>query len=407
MNTRAPFDTGQCCTGNNDAIVDHLLGNAYQVVKFVAMRMPFIKTVSDNIESVIAIATALDKLKALEEKLPELLALRDKLNQLMEIYAHLNELLLISTNMNALLSVHDNLANIQLIATNISQLQTCAANIQSIATVSANIGSVNTVATDIAQVKVVAADIVAVRAVAADIASVKNVSTNMPVVKNVSDNMPKLTAIHAELPQLSANSADIAAFKSGTGSTKIGHTPASGGATTVDAALKGLRTDVDGKAAKANTLGGYGITDAYTKTEGDGRYAAKATTLNGYGITDAYTKTEADNKLTQKVDKTAALGGGGDPTDAKASRVLATWYKNTTTRPLTVSASALSAAAGGLTVAGYLRKTPADSNITAAYSTVQVAGAGAPLTVNIVVPPGWEYQVDATGASGVNHWLEY
>ncbi len=54
------------------------------------------------------------------------------------------------------------------------------------------------------------------------------------------------------------------------------------------------------------TLAGYGITDAYTKTAGDARYAPVAgpfpwadvtgepTTLGGYGITDAYTKTAAD-----------------------------------------------------------------------------------------------------------------
>lgn len=64
-------------------------------------------------------------------------------------------------------------------------------------------------------------------------------------------------------------------------------------------------------------MAGYGITDAYTKTEADGKFALKsaipdisglatkeelntkadsATTLAGYGITDAYTKTESDGK---------------------------------------------------------------------------------------------------------------
>ena len=55
-----------------------------------------------------------------------------------------------------------------------------------------------------------------------------------------------------------------------------------------------------------SSLAGYGITDAYTKTASDARFAAIAgpfpwaditgqpTTLGGYGITDAYTKTAAD-----------------------------------------------------------------------------------------------------------------
>lgn len=56
------------------------------------------------------------------------------------------------------------------------------------------------------------------------------------------------------------------------------------------------------KADKATTLSGYGITNAYTKSEIDGKgflvdsdienKADKATTLAGYGIADAYTKTE-------------------------------------------------------------------------------------------------------------------
>lgn len=129
-----------------------------------------------------------------------------------------------------------------------------------------------------------------------------------------------------------------------------------------------LTTTVDGKANKATTISGYGIADAYTKTEVDAKvssvykykgsvanqaalptegqvvgdvynledtgmnvawtgegwdnlgsvidltpyltkedagktYAAKATTLEGYGITDAYTKTAANTELDKKVDK--------------------------------------------------------------------------------------------------------
>ena len=119
-----------------------------------------------------------------------------------------------------------------------------------------------------------------------------------------------------------------------------------------------------GKANKSTTLSGYGITDAYTKTEADGKYATKAqgtkadtavqpsalsdyvttetatstyatkaslsgyattsaldgkanksTTLNGYGITDAYTKTEADGKYALK---TAIPSGDKIMTGTKA-----------------------------------------------------------------------------------------
>ena len=126
-------------------------------------------------------------------------------------------------------------------------------------------------------------------------------------------------------------------------------------ATKVELAEKADVTALNGKANKSTTLNGYGITDAYTKTDADGKYATKAqgtkadtavqpatleayvttetanstyatkvelgnkadtsalagkadkeTTLAGYGITDAYTKTEADGKYATKAQGTKA-----------------------------------------------------------------------------------------------------
>lgn len=76
--------------------------------------------------------------------------------------------------------------------------------------------------------------------------------------------------------------------------------------TALETALESLTTTVNGKATKATTLAGYGITDGATKasvtaleTTVNGK-APKATTLAGYGITDAYTKTEADAQFQAK-----------------------------------------------------------------------------------------------------------
>lgn len=82
------------------------------------------------------------------------------------------------------------------------------------------------------------------------------------------------------------------------------------------------KTEIDNKvttinnnvSAKANS------SDVYTKTEIDGKVttlntsingkAAKATTLSGYGITNAYTKTETDNLLSAKLDGSSVVDGG-------------------------------------------------------------------------------------------------
>ena len=74
-------------------------------------------------------------------------------------------------------------------------------------------------------------------------------------------------------------------------------------------------TQVDGlltgKAGRATTLAGYGITDAYTKTEAGQSFASRATTLAGYKITDAYTVTQVDGLLTGKAGRATTLAGYG------------------------------------------------------------------------------------------------
>ena len=62
-----------------------------------------------------------------------------------------------------------------------------------------------------------------------------------------------------------------------------------------------INNELAKKANKATTISGYGITDAYTKTETDEKFAEKATTLAGYGITDAYTKLEVDGKIAELI----------------------------------------------------------------------------------------------------------
>ena len=130
-------------------------------------------------------------------------------------------------------------------------------------------------------------------------------------------------------------------------STYLSKTDASSTYATQDS-LSGYATvsSVNGKADKSTTLAGYGITNAYTKTESDGKYALKteladkvdvsalndyattetllqyalksevtsslsskadkSTTLAGYGITNAYTKTESDEKYATKAQGTKA-----------------------------------------------------------------------------------------------------
>ena len=72
-----------------------------------------------------------------------------------------------------------------------------------------------------------------------------------------------------------------------------------------------VASDIANKADKATTLAGYGIADAYTKTEVDNKVNAKADSANVYTKTETYTQTEVDSKLNLKANSATTLSGYG------------------------------------------------------------------------------------------------
>ncbi len=138
----------------------------------------------------------------------------------------------------------------------------------------------------------------------ADVAATYATITNLNKKANSADVYTK-TEVNTELAKKAAAS-DLTAL-----TTRVG---------TAEGEIDTLQADIVKKANSATTLSGYGITDAYTKTQVDNSLKGKAntaTTLAGYGITDAYTETEVDgmitiinNSLNTKLDATSVIDGG-------------------------------------------------------------------------------------------------
>jgi hypothetical protein len=131
------------------------------------------------------------------------------------------------------------------------------------------------------------------------------------------------------------------------------------------------------------TLGGYGITDAYTKTASDARYQpigtyqTPQTTLAGYGITDAYTKTASDARYqpigTYQTPQTT-LGGYGI-TDAYTKTASDARYLQLSGGTLTGALDGTSAAfSGGATLGGQQAATVAFGSSAPTSSTPGVVG---------------------------------
>ncbi|MDH1007439.1 hypothetical protein N5J43_00900 [Pseudomonas nicosulfuronedens] len=103
--------------------------------------------------------------------------------------------------------------------------------------------------------------------------------------------------------------------------------------------------DPAAKANKATSVAGYGITDAYTKSEVNnslGGKADKATSLAGYGIADAYTKGEANALLNAKLPTGGgALSGDLTLTNGTATSPKIRWNNTTWNAYLDISGSQL------------------------------------------------------------------
>lgn len=119
------------------------------------------------------------------------------------------------------------------------------------------------------------------------IGELKNVYKKSEVDTELSNKQDKLTSTQTN------------AINSGIDSTKVSGYDAHVADTDIHVTVSD-KANWNAKPNKSTTLSGYGITNAYTKTEIDNSikdFATKSTTLGGYGITDAYTKTEIDTKL--------------------------------------------------------------------------------------------------------------
>ena len=104
-------------------------------------------------------------------------------------------------------------------------------------------------------------------------------------------------------------------------------TDAKNAAGAAQGAVDALETTVDGKANKATTLAGYGITDAYTKTETDGLLDAKAdeTALANYATTTALTSGLGGKEDTSNKTKIINEGNKSSETLFPTIGAITTW----------------------------------------------------------------------------------
>lgn len=263
-------------------------------------------------------------------------------------------LLLVSANMEAIKSNVNNIDNININAININSINATATNIDALKNTAGLIDELATKANkSLSNIDDQGKQIIKQYAAEAsyDLAN----STTMGVMK-LFDSTGSATdgtmtqaaitnALSAEVSSLAgiiSSKANTSDLTSHTGNKSNPHavTKAQVGLGNVDNtsdALKPIsnatqaaldnKLAVNGTAAKATAdASGNNIVNTYlTKTSASSTYAAKATTLSGYGITNAYTKTDIDSYLNNKLDKTGTATKA--TADASGNNIVNTYRK--------------------------------------------------------------------------------
>lgn len=103
-----PFFFGRC-NGDADGLVDKLIGNAYQVVKYVAINMPKLSLISDNMAKVTPVGDNIAAVIAVNGNMASILLLNESIDTVAALGAALPQLVAVNDNLPALINVNSNL----------------------------------------------------------------------------------------------------------------------------------------------------------------------------------------------------------------------------------------------------------------------------------------------------------
>lgn len=106
-----PFQLG-CGNTDADNLVDKLIGNAYQVVKYVALNVPKLTLISDNMAKLTPLGDNIAALLELDDSLPALLVLHTNLAAFTAVTAELPAIVAVYNNLPAVVNASDNMAAI-------------------------------------------------------------------------------------------------------------------------------------------------------------------------------------------------------------------------------------------------------------------------------------------------------
>ena len=144
---------------NPTVLTDQMLGNAYEVVRFVAQNIEYIRHVSSQLEKLYRIHASADAIDGVHENIAAIVAVHDTITQILGVHGELTairtvasaieiinavegklaELVVLHSQMNRLVAIHGALPQLIALHSNLNALTTLNENMAALLTIHANL----------------------------------------------------------------------------------------------------------------------------------------------------------------------------------------------------------------------------------------------------------------------------
>lgn len=217
--------------GSPAVLVDHMLGNSYEVVRYVAKNIEFVKHVSGHMVQIYRVDASLTAIEAVSENLTEIeailanidnmllmadsitnvnsvadnmtavLGIFAELQKLLDLHAQLNKLMALSDNLPELMELHGSLAQVLNVNEHMTQLLAIDGNMEELTGLYTNLTALVEVHSNLTQLLGLHAYLPKLDTLYTNLTMLTGISDEVPMLTGISDELTVLEELHTNLPQ--------------------------------------------------------------------------------------------------------------------------------------------------------------------------------------------------------------
>jgi hypothetical protein len=108
--------------GNDAVLVEKMLGNSYQIVRYVAQQMAYIKSLSDNMTSIVNVSDSIENIAITHENIAKMEDILDELDKLTVVHTNIDSVVDVGESIVSVNAISDKLTVLEAIYDNLTEI---------------------------------------------------------------------------------------------------------------------------------------------------------------------------------------------------------------------------------------------------------------------------------------------